>query len=459
MKYLSSIILLLFLLTYSQNLLAQRGISYAALQARANQPRLYIDTITTPGKDSTEAEFTVIFRFGYDFLPFKKILPETRINAPEDAQYYATVRLNAEIFEGKYDRKMDNLISVNRDFWSDTVYTSNFEDTQSSDLYASGQLTSTLKNGTYNYLLQLGLGESVDDRNSSRRDIRIMDFSKKKRGEIYLIREVAESAEPQLTLTNMNQSVPFGEDFHALIRIPDYDEDAEYRIKMNRVNPGRKDTTTIENVMDMPVDVNSIYTDTDLTLLNNSKEPTLQLKPGEGRFTYALIQIPNSEFESAVYRLSLHKGNEIKPLAAQIVRSFWSDMPAALFSLDIAQDMLRFIISEQQLKELKKGSRKEQEQKFRAFWDQRDPTPGTVMNELMAEYYRRVDYAFENFSSPQVAGFNSDQGEIYIKFGPPDDIDRRFPTNGDVIEVWTYGNRSFVFRKTTGFGDFVLVTG
>jgi GWxTD domain-containing protein len=459
MKILKPIIPFLLILSFSGDLLAQRGISYGALQARANQPLLYIDTILTPGEDSTGADFTVIFRFDYDFLPFKKILPDTKIKTPAGAQYYATARLNAEVFEGKFDRKLDNLVSVNRDFWSDTVFTINFEDTQSSDLYVSGQLTTALDNGMYNYLLHLGLGDLVDDRNSSRQNLIVMDFSKKKRGEVYLIRRVDEADGMQLTLMNMNNNVVFGKDFHALIRIPDYEAGAEYRISMNQVNPGRRDTTVIANVLDLPLEDSDIYTNASLSLMKKADEPSLQLKTGDGPFTYALVNIPNSELESAVYRLTLHKGNEIKPLAAQLVRSYWADMPAALFSLQVSQDMLKFIVPENTLKELKKGSRKEQELKFREFWDERDPTPGTVMNELMAEYYRRVDYAFENFSSPQMPGYDSDQGEVYIKFGPPDNIDRRFPTNGDVIEVWTYGNRTFVFRKTSGFGDFVLVTG
>lgn len=76
----------------------------------------------------------------------------------------------------------------------------------------------------------------------------------------------------------------------------------------------------------------------------------------------------------------------------------------------------------------------------------------------MAEYYRRIDYAFKEFSNRgNLAGHESDQGKVYINYGPPDSKDRQFPKNGEVIEIWKYGNKRFVFEASTGFGDFVLI--
>nr|WP_286670562.1 GWxTD domain-containing protein [Fodinibius salsisoli] len=120
--------------------------------------------------------------------------------------------------------------------------------------------------------------------------------------------------------------------------------------------------------------------------------------------------------------------------------------------------MLHYIVNEKTLDQLRSGSESAREQKFRAFWEKRDPTPDTEYNELMAEYYRRIDYAYQNFTTNNTIGYESDQGEIYIKFGPPENKERRFPANGSTIEIWTYPNRQFVFRATTGFGDFKLVT-
>ena len=87
-----------------------------------------------------------------------------------------------------------------------------------------------------------------------------------------------------------------------------------------------------------------------------------------------------------------------------------------------------------------------------------DPTPNTVLNERMAEYYRRIDYAFKQFGNRgNLAGHESDQGKVFINFGPADEIDRQFPTNGKVIEIWKYGSKNFIFEASSGFGDFILI--
>ena len=56
------------------------------------------------------------------------------------------------------------------------------------------------------------------------------------------------------------------------------------------------------------------------------------------------------------------------------------------------------------------------------FWERRNPTPGTSQNAFKEEHYRRIAYANSRFSSAK-PGWQSDRGRIYIKFGPPDEID------------------------------------
>lgn len=75
----------------------------------------------------------------------------------------------------------------------------------------------------------------------------------------------------------------------------------------------------------------------------------------------------------------------------------------------------------------------------------------------MVEYYRRVDIAYERFSSATTPGFTSDQGKTYILMGEPDKITRRFPPEQPVLEVWEYGERQILFQATSGFGDFQLI--
>src|SRR6267378_1474106 len=64
----------------------------------------------------------------------------------------------------------------------------------------------------------------------------------------------------------------------------------------------------------------------------------------------------------------------------------------------------------------------EREKFIAIFWDRRDPDPDTEENEYKDEFYERLVYADEHFSSGK-PGRMSDRGRIYIKFGKPDEIE------------------------------------
>src|SRR5947209_994536 len=70
----------------------------------------------------------------------------------------------------------------------------------------------------------------------------------------------------------------------------------------------------------------------------------------------------------------------------------------------------------------------EREQFVEQFWLRRDPTPDTVENEYKEEHYRRIAYTNERFASG-IPGWKTDRGRMYIRFGPPDEIDAH-PSGG-----------------------------
>jgi len=77
---------------------------------------------------------------------------------------------------------------------------------------------------------------------------------------------------------------------------------------------------------------------------------------------------------------------------------------------------------------LKLKTNEEREKFIHHFWDLRDPDPDTAENEYRDEYYERIAYANEHYSSGK-PGSKTDRGRIYIKFGKPDDIESR-PSGG-----------------------------
>lgn len=128
-------------------------------------------------------------------------------------------------------------------------------------------------------------------------------------------------------------------------------------------------------------------------------------------------------------------------------------------NLDDALQQMRYILNTKERAEIKKVSPKKREELFKKLWKQRDPTPGTVVNEFMNEYYRRVAYANAHFDS-FIDGWETDMGMIYIIFGPPDDISRfMLQQRTEPYETWNYYRiqESYTFAGDN-FGHYRLTT-
>jgi GWxTD domain-containing protein len=98
---------------------------------------------------------------------------------------------------------------------------------------------------------------------------------------------------------------------------------------------------------------------------------------------------------------------------------------------------------------------------WEAFWTKRDPTPDTPRNEAMLEFFQRVRYANTHFSGQTGAGWRTDQGRVYIRYGPPDQIEDRPATIYDPpLQIWHYFalNLRFVFADREGFGRYDLIS-
>ncbi|MFY0685104.1 MAG: GWxTD domain-containing protein [Balneola sp.] len=435
----------------------RRGnVNYAVLANRAATPNFFFESIVLPQENESSAQLVFIFRMENSYLPFKKLSFDNEFNAPENAEFYSIARLNTEIFEGKASKKdLKNLTAVSRDSWQDTLFAKNYDETQSRKKFATGKLVTELNPGMYNFVLQLSLMEETDDQNSQRQSIKIENFNSKKTGEIYLIKEGSTAS--NLELVNLGNNVLYGKDYQALVRIPKYSSSEKYNLLISKARIDRKDTLNTEVVKTIPISESQIFNNSSLKILDN-EQTALSINNDGGSFTYALVTVPNSSFENSIYNIELKTNSKTDPLAKKLVRSYWPDIPPSLLNLDISIEMLKYIVSEDQLKELKKGNSQEKEKKFRAFWEKRDPTPDTEFNELMTEYYNRVHYAFVEYRSPETPnGQDTDRGEVYIKYGPPNSRNRTFPKKGQVIETWSYGNRSFVFEKGAGFSEFMLV--
>ncbi len=103
------------------------------------------------------------------------------------------------------------------------------------------------------------------------------------------------------------------------------------------------------------------------------------------------------------------------------------------------------------------------------FWDVRDPTPGTRLNEYRQEHFQRWATANRRFSAGK-PGWATDRGRTYIILGPPNNLQRNPMGRGGAergSEVWSYnmpdnpllpGVLDLSFVDFHGTGEFELVS-
>jgi len=97
-----------------------------------------------------------------------------------------------------------------------------------------------------------------------------------------------------------------------------------------------------------------------------------------------------------------------------------------------------YIITDEEKQAFKRLKTDEERQQFvEQFWLRRDPTPDTEENEFKEEHYRRIAYANDHYASG-IPGWKTDRGMIYIKYGPPDEIDSH-PSGGSYERPYEEG--------------------
>ncbi len=123
-------------------------------------------------------------------------------------------------------------------------------------------------------------------------------------------------------------------------------------------------------------------------------------------------------------------------------------------------DRLLYVATQDKIRELKQVPRAERESAWQAFWRDKDPTPTTSGNEREDTYFERIAYADQHFGGAD-RGYRSDRGRVYVRYGPPDNVDSRpFEIDARPYEVWHYYDLSltFTFVDRYGFGEYLLAS-
>ena len=173
-----------------------------------------------------------------------------------------------------------------------------------------------------------------------------------------------------------------------------------------------------------------------------------------------LINLPTKDINKVDLKIEvIVNQGELSASKSSKFKSRDSFMFGGVGNIDLALSQMNYILTTQERKELKNLKQNEKEGFFKKAWARRDPKPETKVNELMDEYYARVQFAEENFSRGSSGGWRSDMGMIFILFGKPDDIQRYSSMQSNyVYETWYYFSigEEFAFVDDYGFGDYRL---
>ena len=143
--------------------------------------------------------------------------------------------------------------------------------------------------------------------------------------------------------------------------------------------------------------------------------------------------------------------------------SEYADMPEE--EVEKALKYIRLIVTDQEIRRIRRvRDLDERRRLLMDLWRVRDPTPRTKVNEFRDEFYDLLLYANERYSVQRIEGWETDRGNILLRFGRPTEIESHlYARSLKPHEIWRYNNipgegqSEFVFADLNGFGEFELI--
>jgi GWxTD domain-containing protein len=175
------------------------------------------------------------------------------------------------------------------------------------------------------------------------------------------------------------------------------------------------------------------------------------------------MAVPTADFGYGKYKIEITAASSNYNVSSDSYFDNLSpDFPVPLKDIGELIEQLQYIAKDDEMTYMRKGKTDTEKQKrFLEFWKKKDPSPNTKRNEVMQEYYKRLQNANKLFTNAYTPGWKTDMGMVFIIFGPPNNIDRHpYDMDSKPYEVWDYyqDNKQFVFVDNTGFGDYRLIT-
>ena len=128
--------------------------------------------------------------------------------------------------------------------------------------------------------------------------------------------------------------------------------------------------------------------------------------------------------------------------------------------VDKYRDVLLYLLKTDELATFDKLDKESKVNFWYRFWSDNDPDPNTNENEFYDQYIARWNYVNKVFAFGNTRGWKTNQGRIYLIYGPPDDIEHHsFQVSNNAWEIWHYFDKNyyFIFADMLGFGTMKLV--
>jgi len=212
------------------------------------------------------------------------------------------------------------------------------------------------------------------------------------------------------------------------------------------------------------------------------------LKPGTSGVKAESLDM--TDLPGGAYTLQVEVQDDLTGQVARSRRQFQLAQPISeqLLATDEASlqryyDQIKYIATPKELRAYK-GLTPEGKVRFILdFWKRKDPDPETPVNEFAQEHFRRIAYSDAHFASMgsrsrTKRGMDTDMGKVYIKYGPPDEVEDQLMPTADTgqsevgpsavggnlgrkpVQIWYYdtmGRYLFIFRDRYGLGVYELV--
>lgn len=415
-----------------------------APEGTAFQPQqVYFEAINLPGDNPAESLVDVLFRIDEGFFIAVR---------NEDASLSSAFVRRGDVVVELLD---SNRVSVARNLLR--VLHPSFTEANRAPArkWITGRISLSVPPGRYFIAMSVEDRESLRRFQDQRRMVVASDFSAgpPMMSTPFLV-SFADSA--QLIPTNYGGGFRFGASARAAFVLTNLADQSPLQVSFTIEQIETPDTYAGTPITDT---VTQIRPQGPIQLHPDTVDPAYRVETTGERHYLVVVPLPVASLAAGLYKMEMTVWNERVRLTRPVtLNTAWPDMPRSLRDPAYAISCLRHIVSEDELDSLDSGNGEALRRNLFAFWKPKDRTPESAYNEVMVEYYSRVDYSSAHFGTlRQPDGAFSDRGYVYIIHGPPARTERKLDPDG-YREVWYYdGNgKTFVFLDRTRTGDYIL---